>query len=387
MAFFGSDWNNYNYVIINYNDGTQQKNNGDNMSILDKMQKAGKIKYSSLMSKSDVLKKDETPTDVYAMNIVLSGRLDGGIKSGLTLFCGESMSFKTNFALMCAKAYMDKYDDAVLLFYDSEMGATEDYFTSMGIDMDKTLHIPVTDLEEFNFDIVSRIEQIERGDHVFIVFDSLGNVASKKEVEDAMNEKSAQDMSRAKKIKSIMRQIVPKLNIKDIPMLAINHVYMDISSFIAKPKMTGGEGPLLNADNVVFITKSQSKTGNELTGYNFTLNVMKSRDAKSKLKIPVTVNFDSGIQKYSGLIDLALDYGIITKPSNGWYSKVDMETGEVEQKKYRLNDTNNASFWNPILNDEGFKAWIEKQCSLSAKMLSDEEITEDFNKFVENDDE
>lgn len=357
------------------------------MGVLEKMQKSGTAQYAKLMSKSDIMIKDEIPTECYAMNIILSGKLDGGIKSGLTALCGESMSFKTNFALMIAKAYMDKYPDSVLLFYDSEMGASPEYFKSMGVDVNRTFHIPVVDLEEFNYDIANRVKDIERStDKVFIIFDSLGNVASRKEVDDALAEKTAQDMTRAKKIKSIMRQIVPLINIKDIPMLIINHVYMDISSFIAKPKMTGGEGPLLNADNVIFITKSQVKTGNELTGYNFTLNVMKSRFSKPKLKIPVTVSFDSGIQKYSGLMDLALAYGIITKPSNGWYSKVDMSTGEVEEKKYRLNDTNNAEFWNPILNDNDFKTWVRKQCSLSAKMLSDDDIDDDFNQFVEKED-
>lgn len=344
------------------------------MSIMDKLKKSGRIGYASTLTESIIMDKDEISTDIYALNIVLSGSLKGGMKSGMTMLAGESRSFKTNFALMCAKAYLDKYDDAVLIFYDSEMGATQDYFKSAGIDTDRVLYVPITDIEEFHFDIVDRLDKIERGDHVMIILDSLGNIASKKEVEDALQAKSTRDMSRSQAIASLMRQTVPKLNLKDIPMVVINHVYQTQDVF-AKTVVSGGQKPTLNSDNIIRITKSKNKTGNELSGFNFTLIVDKSRYSKEGLKIPVTVNFDSGIMKWSGLIDLALEYGIINKPSNGWYQKVDMSTGEVDPKKYRLSDTNNQQFWEPIINDSGFNEWIVEQCSISTgkKLLSETE--------------
>lgn len=145
----------------------------------------------------------------------------------------------TMIALVCAKAYLDKYDDAVMIFYDSEMGASKEYFNSLGIDQDRVLYTPITDVEELKFDLMSQLEQIKRGDHVIIVIDSVGNLASKKEVEDALNEKSAADMTRAKQLKSLTRMITPHLNLKNIPLIMINHVYQEIALY-PKAIVSGG---------------------------------------------------------------------------------------------------------------------------------------------------
>ena len=145
----------------------------------------------------------------------------------------------TMIALVCAKAYLDKYDDAVMIFYDSEMGASKEYFNSLGIDQERVLYTPITDVEELKFDVMAQLEQIKRGDHVIIVIDSVGNLASKKEVEDALNEKSAADMTRAKQLKSLTRMITPHLNLKNIPLIMINHVYQEIALY-PKAIVSGG---------------------------------------------------------------------------------------------------------------------------------------------------
>lgn len=133
--------------------------------------------------------------------------------------------------MICAKAYLQKYDDAVLLFYDSEMGASQSYFNSLEIDTSRVLHTPITDVEQLKFDIMAQLEEIKRGDHVIIIVDSVGNLASKKEVEDALAEKSAADMTRAKQLKSLTRLVTPHLSLKNIPMIIVNHIYMDMGLF------------------------------------------------------------------------------------------------------------------------------------------------------------
>jgi hypothetical protein len=60
-------------------------------------------------------------------------------------------------------------------------------------------------------------------------------------------------------------------------------------------------------------------------------------------------------------LDVALESKHVVKPSNGWYSKVNTETGEIEDKKYREKDTNTPEFWNSLLEDEGFKAYVESK--------------------------
>jgi RecA/RadA recombinase len=331
------------------------------MSLLDKLKKNSTIKDTAVLSQSKFFtKKDMITTSVPAINIALSGRIDGGLTPGLTMFAGPSKHFKTLFSLICAKAYLDKYDDAVLLFYDSEFGTPQAYFTSVGIDMERVVHTPLTDIEQLKFDAMQQLQGLERGDHLIIVVDSIGNMASKKEVEDALDGKSVADMSRAKQLKSLFRMITPHLTLKDIPMVVVNHTYMEIGLF-PKAIVGGGTGSYYSADNIYIIGRQQEKTGTEITGYNFIINVEKSRHVREKSKIPVEVSFTGGISRWSGLLDIALESGHVIKPSNGWYTRVDGVTGEIEDKKWRQKDTDSKEFWLQVLQDKTFSDWIKNR--------------------------
>jgi len=297
------------------------------------------------------------------INVALSGRLDGGLIPGLTMWAGPSKHFKTAFSLLMAKSYMDKYPEAVLLFYDSEFGTPVKYFETFGIDMDRVLHTPLTDIEQLKFDIMQQLQDVNRGDKLIIILDSVGNLASKKEVDDALEGKSVADMSRAKQIKSLFRMVTPHLNIKDISMVVVNHTYKEIGMF-PKDIVGGGTGSYYSADNIYIIGRQQEKDGTEVVGYNFIINVEKSRYVKEKSKIPISVSFDGGISKYSGLLDLAMESGHVVKPTNGWYSKVDQLTGEIGDKK-RIADTSNAEFMDSILKDPKFKEFIKQKYEIA----------------------
>jgi RecA/RadA recombinase len=157
------------------------------------------------------------------------------------MWAGPSKHFKTAFSLLMAKSYMDKYSESVLLFYDSEFGTPQSYFDTFGIDTERVIHTPLTDIEQLKFDIMKQLEGIDRGDRVMIIIDSIGNLASKKEVEDALEGKSVADMSRAKQVKSLFRMVTPHLNLKDIPMVVVNHTYKEIGMF-PKDIVGGGTG-------------------------------------------------------------------------------------------------------------------------------------------------
>jgi RecA/RadA recombinase len=327
------------------------------MSLLDKLKKNTTIKDSAILSKSKFFtEKDMVPTDVPMINVALSGRLDGGIIPGLTMWAGPSKHFKTAFSLLMAKAYMDKYPEAGLLFYDSEFGTPVKYFETFQIDMDRVLHTPLTDIEQLKFDIMQQLQEVNRGDKLIIILDSIGNLASKKEVEDALEGKSVADMSRAKQVKSLFRMVTPHLNLKDIPMVVVNHTYKEIGMF-PKDIVGGGTGSYYSADNIYILGRQQEKDGTEIVGYNFIINVEKSRYVKEKSKIPISVSFDGGIQKYSGLVDIAIEGNFISKPSPGWYAKVDQKTGEIGDK-VRFDATQTDEFWQPLLKNESFKEFV-----------------------------
>ena len=348
------------------------------MSLMEKLKKNSTSKMSSVLSDSEFFNdKDTITTKIPIINVALSGKLDGGFQPGLTMFAGPSKHFKTAFSLLMAKSYMDKYDDAVLLFYDSEFGTPQAYFTSFGIDMNRVFHTPVTDVEQLKFDISSQLNEIKRGDHVIIVVDSVGNLASKKEVEDALNEKSVADMSRAKALKSLFRIVTPHLTMKNLPMVVVNHTYKEIALF-PKDIVGGGTGSYYSADNIFIIGRQQEKDADGIAGYNFIINVEKSRYVREKAKIPVTVLHKGGISRWSGLVDLATASGHVVKPSNGWYQRVDMTTGEVEEKKWRLKDTESRDFWAPVLGCEKFQKWVEQKYMVShGDIIQAEDVAED----------
>ena len=334
------------------------------MSLLDKLKKNTTIKDSAILSKSKFFtEKDMVPTDVPMINVALSGRLDGGIIPGLTMWAGPSKHFKTAFSLLMAKAYMDKYPEAVLLFYDSEFGTPVKYFETFQIDMDRVLHTPLTDIEQLKFDIMQQLQEVNRGDKLIIILDSIGNLASKKEVEDALEGKSVADMSRAKQVKSLFRMVTPHLNLKDIPMVVVNHTYKEIGMF-PKDIVGGGTGSYYSADNIYILGRQQEKDGTEIVGYNFIINVEKSRYVKEKSKIPISVSFDGGIQKYSGLVDIAIEGKFVSKPSPGWYAKVDQKTGEIGDK-VRFDATQTDEFWQPLLKSESFKEFVNEKYGIA----------------------
>lgn len=229
--------------------------------LLERLKKSGSIKNVKTLAESSFFnEKDFIPTSVPILNIALSGKLDGGLSTGLTIIAGPSRHFKSLLGLMLVKTYLDKYEDSVCLFFDSEYGITPEYITANGIDTNRVLHIPVEHLEQLKFDIAKRLDDINRGDKVIVFIDSIGNLASKKEYEDALDEKSVADMTRSKTIKGIFRIITPHFTTKDIPGVIINHTYLEMALY-PKTIMGGGcmvagtqiklaDGSLINIEDV-----------------------------------------------------------------------------------------------------------------------------------------
>ena len=348
------------------------------MSLMAKLQKNSRVVGTAVLDKSEFFQEKELINiDVPMMNVALSGRLDGGLGSGLTVLAGPSKHFKTSFALKIAGAYMNSDPEAIMLFYDSEFGSPQSYFENFGIDTSRVLHTPITNVEELKFDLINQLEEIGKNDKVIIVIDSIGNLASKKELDDALNEKGVADMSRAKALKGLFRMSTPYLTMKNIPLLAINHTYKEIGLF-PKEIVGGGTGIYYSADNIWILGRRQNKKGTEITGYDFIINVEKSRFVKEKSKIPISVSWDGGIERYSGLLDIALAGGYVTKPSNGWYQLVNRATGEVIGTKVREKDTLTPEFWRDMLADETFVDFVKQMYSIVGASTLTLDLQEEF---------
>ena len=339
---------------------------------MDKLKKNSKISQTDILSDSKFFtEQDMVQTDVPMVNVALSGSISGGITPGMTVLAGPSKHFKTSFALLMASAFLKEKKDGVILFYDSEFGSPQSYFEEFDVDTDRVLHTPIANVEQLKFDLVNQLEQLTREDNVMIVIDSIGNLASKKELEDALNEKSVADMSRAKALKGLFRMVTPYLTMKNIPLIAVNHTYKEIGLF-PKDVVGGGTGIYYSADNIWILDRQQDKQGTEIKGYHFVINVEKSRYVKEKSKIPISVSWEGGVQRYSGLLDVALAGGYVVKPSNGWYSV------NGDEKKVRQADTLQKEFWTPIFEETDFADFIKKQYSIGHEdQVSMDEIVED----------
>ncbi len=326
------------------------------MSLKDKLLKIDDLTES--LENTDIFsKKDLVNIGIPVIDIALSGDIDGGLSSGMTMISAPSKHFKTMLGLMMVRAYMNKYPDSLCLFYDSEYGTPKSYWENFNIDSDRVVHVTVKTLESMRTHITRSLDEMEKDEKVIIFIDSFGNIPSKKEVEDAKTGNEAVDMTRAKVIKSITRIACIEANHKNIPIVGIGHVYQTMELY-SKPVMSGGTGITYNSDNILFIGRRQNKKNGELLGYEFVLNVEKSRYTKEATQLPFKVSYDEGIFKYSGLLSIALEHGSVTKPKVGWYTRPFIEN----DKNYREKEIEQSDdFWKPIFEETDFKEFVKEK--------------------------
>jgi RecA/RadA recombinase len=348
------------------------------MSLRDKLIKNSTLKYTATLDKSKIYThKDMISTNVPMINVALSGKIDGGMTPGLTMIAGVSKNFKSGFSLLLASAFLTKYPDGMILFYDSEFGTPESYFKQFNIPLDRVIHSPVMTVEELKSDIMTQLNELDRDDKILILVDSIGNLASNKEVTDALDLKVVGDFTRAKALKSLFRMVTPHLSVKDIPMVVVNHTYSEMSMH-PRQIVGGGTGATYGSDNIWIVGRQQDKDGTEIKGYHFIINVEKSRYVKEKSKIPITVSYENGINRWSGLFDVALEGKFITKVTAQRYAKTNPSTGEVLSKNFSAASIiNNDEFWQEMLTGTKLAEYIENTFSLGHTSENDDFIIED----------
>ena len=363
--------------------------------LLKKLKKVtAKATDSKTLSETDFFdSKYCAPSDIPIFNLAVSGRLlSSGIGPGVTVASGMSKTFKTITGINYVKAYMDKFPEAVCVFYDSELGGPG-YWEMTGVDTDRVIHTVIRNVEELSFDMAKKLDSIEKGEKVIFFIDSIGMLASKKEAVSAVEENSAEDMTRAKKIKSFFRVVTPTLNDLNLPMVAINNNYAGDKY---NPEiMGGGGGILLAANTVLFFNKQKLRDGNstdtaagsDVVGHVFRITINKSRFIKEGTKLWFRVLYGKNRpEKYSGLWELAVITGDVYSPSKGWRAaRVVDENGKVLPKeqhpKFREGDKFlDADFWeNTMFTKTNFIRNAEARVSLHYELKPGEMDMTDEN--------
>ena len=329
-------------------------------SLMNRIKKNSSIAGADVLSESKYFKRECIPTAIPLLNVAFSGDFNGGLTAGITQLAGESRSFKTGFLIQLALAFQQKYSDGVVIFYDSEFSAL-DYWINAGVDMDRVLHTPIVNVEELKTDIAGHLKELTEEDNVMFVVDSLGGLASLKEATDAEDGKVVGDMSRAKQINSLFRIATPVLNKLNIPLVLINSFY-ETQEMYSKRVYAGGKKVFLASDDVWFISRSQDKDGKELMGYNFTLNIDKSRSIKEGSKFPINVTWENGIDKYSGLYELAKEFGAL-QVAGAWVKVMDLSTGELSGNKRAA--AIGSEFYDELLKHQPFVDFVKNKYCLN----------------------
>lgn len=182
-------------------------------------------------------------------------------------------------------------------------------------------------------------------------------------IEQNYQKQQSVDGKRIVSVKPIGKKKVYDISVKDVHHYALENGVV-----------THNTGIYYSADNIYIIGRQQDKDGDELLGYNFIINVEKSRYVKEKSKIPICVSFDHGISKWSGMLDLAIEFGIVTKPKIGWYTRPHKEG----DKNWRIKETNTKEFWLPILKETDFAEQVAKHFKLAQNdMINADAYAED----------
>lgn len=185
-------------------------------------------------------------------------------------------------------------------------------------------------------------------------------------------------MTNVKKIKSI--KAVGKRDVYDISVDQVEHYVLENNV------ITHNTGTMLAAENVYILGRQQEKDGTELVGYNFIINIEKSRYVKDKIKIPVLVRREGGIARYGGLFDIAIDGGFLVKVNNRSYAHVDTKTGEIITEKLNRKDTeNNSEFWKKLLSTAEFKDYVRKTYAVSSgELIREDDDVDDLLEHQED---
>ena len=258
-------------------------------------------------------------TGSYILNAAMSGSLYGGVPNNkVVAFAGESATGKTFFVLGVIKQFLDDNPDGGVIYFDTEAAVTKNMMTTRGIDVDRVVISEPQSIEEFRTNAVRMLDSYnDSGEQppMMMVLDSLGMLSSIKELEDTASGKQARDMTKAQLLRGTFRVLSLKLAKANVPLLVTNHVYDVVGAYIPTKEISGGSGLKYAASSIAMLSKKKDKDGTEVVGNIIKVTMHKSRFTKENKKVEVKLSYDTGLDRYYGLLDLAEKYDIIKKVS------------------------------------------------------------------------
>ena len=260
-------------------------------------------------------------TGSYIFNGLLGGSIHRGLPSNkITAIAGESATGKTFFVLGMCKNFLDKNPDGGVIFFESESAVTKDIIEERGIDSSRMVIMPVTTVQEFRHQAITVLDKYieqtaKERKPLLLVLDSLGMLSTTKEMEDTQAGKETKDMTRAQIVKAAFRVLTLKLGKAKVPLIITNHTYDVVGSMFPQKEMGGGSGLKYAASSIIYLSKRKEKDGTEVVGNIIHCKNYKSRLTKENKVVDVRLTYDKGLDRYYGLLDLALKYNIFKQVS------------------------------------------------------------------------
>ena len=279
-------------------------------------------------------------TGSHIFNALLSGSIHGGIPSNkITALAGESATGKTFFVLGMVKHFLDSNPDAGVIYFESESALTKSMIEERGIDSERMIIMPVTTVQEFRTQALTVLDKYMEQDEadrkpIFLVLDSLGMLSTTKEVEDTADGKETRDMTRAQVLKAAFRVLTLKLGRAKVPMVITNHTYDVVGAYMPTKEMGGGSGLKYAASTIVYLSKKKDKEGTEVVGNIIHCKTQKSRLSKENMMVDVRLRYETGLDKYYGLLDLAVKHGIFKQVS----TRIELPDGTKQYAKSIYNE-------------------------------------------------
>ena len=260
-------------------------------------------------------------TGSYVFNALLGGSIYNGIPANkITALAGESATGKTFFVLGICKHFLDKNPDGGVIFFESESAVTKELIEDRKIDSKRMVIMPVTTVQEFRHQAITVLDKYNSQDPsdrkpLLLLLDSLGMLSTTKEMEDTAEGKETRDMTRAQIVKAAFRVLTLKLGKAKVPLIITNHTYDVVGSMFPKKEMGGGSGLKYAASSIVYLSRRKEKDGTEVIGNIIHCKNYKSRLTRENALVDVRLTYDKGLDRYYGLLDLALKYNIFKQVS------------------------------------------------------------------------
>lgn len=352
----------------------------ETLKVFDKLDKLNpEAKFLSESALSTV--NEWIDTGCMVLNAIISGSLYGGVPVGrITGFSGPSAAGKT---YIINKILANAQRKGIMpVIFDTEAAIDASSTTGVGLDPDQVKYVPVQTVEECRNQISAFLDGVieaKMKNKFIISIDSLGNLASQKEIEDAEKGKSAMDMgTRAKGLKSMMRLLTFKAAQAGVTILFSNHTYDDPSAMFPTlvKAQSGGKGPVYLASVLVQLAKRDEKfdktndddeilpEANKVSGTTLRALTVKNRFVPPFLECEAYLNFKKGLDTYSGLKEMAVNHGVIEQTGSTYVLPSQKEGVPGKKLGYYKNWKSDEGLWKEIILP-GLEAKLKEQYSYS----------------------